>query len=93
MPIVGSPFDIKIYDSSRILVSDVKGLEINRICEFTIDATNGGEGQLEISINDGLVKNNVKQIKPGFYAVNFLPTKQDYYAVDVKFNGELVPGL
>ena len=92
LPIVGSPFDIKIYDSSRIIVSEVKGLEINRICEFTIDATNGGEGQLEISINDGLIKNNVKQIKPGLYAVNFLPVKQDYYIVDVKFNGEVVPG-
>jgi filamin len=92
LPIAGSPFEIKIYDSSRIIVSDVKGLEINRICEFTIDATNGGEGQLEISINDGLIKNNVKQIKPGTYAVNFLPIKQDFYTVDVKFNGEVVPG-
>lgn len=73
-------------------MSDVKALEVNRLCEFTIDATSGGEGQLEISINEGLVKNNVKQIKPGLYGVNFLPTKQDYYSVDVKFNGELVPG-
>jgi filamin len=92
VPITGSPFDIKIYDSSRIVVSDIRGTEINKSCEFTIDASSAGEGQLEIAVNDGLIKNQVKQIKPGHYGVTFIPTKQDTYIVDVKFNQEMVPG-
>lgn len=92
VPLVGSPFEIKIYDSSRILVSDIKGNEVNKPCELTIDATSAGEGQLEIAVNDGLVKNQVKQIKPGHYSVIFVPVKQDTYVVDIKFNNEQVPG-
>ncbi|CAF0909290.1 unnamed protein product [Brachionus calyciflorus] len=92
LPINGSPFELKVYDASKIIVSEVKGSEINKPCELTIDAANAGEGQLEIAINDGLIKNQVKQIKPGHYAVTFLPTKQDTYVIDVKFNDESVPG-
>lgn len=90
--ITGSPFEVKIYDSSRIVVSDVRGNEINKPCELMIDASNAGEGQLEIAVNDGTVKNNVKQIKAGQYAVSFLPTKQDNYSIDIRFNQEVVPG-
>ena len=92
VPITDSPFDLKIYDSSRIIVSEIRGCETNKPCEFTIDASSAGEGQLEIAINDGLIKNQVKQIKPGHYGVSFLPTKQDSYNVDVRFNQEMVPG-
>ena len=93
VPITGSPFDIKVYDSSKIIVSDIKGNDVNKPSEFTIDASSAGEGQLEIAINDGLIKNQVKQIKPGLYGVTFLPVKPDTYIVDVKFNHENVPGL
>ena len=92
-PITGSLFDLKIYDSSRIVVSDIKGNEVGKPCEFVIDASSAGEGQLEIAINDGLIKNQVKQIKPGHYGVTFLSIKQDTYVVDVKFNHEIVLGI
>lgn len=91
VPISGSPFEVKIYDSSRIVVSDVRGSEINKTCELMIDASNAGEGQLEIAVNEGSVKNNVKQIKPGQYNVSFLPIKQDNYTIDIRFNQEIVP--
>ena len=93
VPITGSPFEIKVYDSNKIIVSEINGTEVNCPSEFTIDASSAGEGQLEIAINDGLVKNHVKQIKPGLYGVTFVPTKQDTYVVDVRFNNENVPGI
>lgn len=93
VPISGSPYEIKVFDSSRIVVSEVKGNEIHKECELTIDASMAGEGQLEIAINDGQIKNTVKQMRPGQYTVTFLPIKQDNYVVDVKFNGEQVPGI
>jgi filamin len=88
----GSPFDLKIYDASRIIVSELTKTEVNKQCEFTIDASAAGEGQLEIAINDGLIKNTVKQIKPGHYLVSFVPLKAEPYVIDVKFNSETVPG-
>jgi filamin len=90
--IYGSPFEIKVYDSARILVSDVRGSDVNKPCELTIDASSAGEGQLEIAVNDGSIKNTVKQIKIGHYVVSFLPNKQDTYVIDVRFNQECVPG-
>lgn len=92
VPIAGSPFEVKVYDSSRINVSEVKGCEVNKECSLTIDASNAGEGQLEIAVNDGQVKNQVKQLKAGQYLVSFLPTRQDNYVIDVKFNQDPVPG-
>lgn len=92
MSLPGSPLDIKIYDATKIQVSDVRGFEVNKLSEFTIDASAAGEGQLEISVNEGMIKNNVKQIRTGCYSVSFMPLKQDFYTVDCKFNGETVPG-
>ena len=90
--ITGSPFDIKAYDATRILVSDIQSSgEVNKPCEVLIDASSAGEGQLEIAVNEGLVKNQVKQIKPGNYAVSFVPTKTESYTLDVKFNQENAP--
>ena len=93
VPITGSPFEIKVYDANKIIVSEINGTEVNSPSEFTIDASGAGEGQLEIAINDGLIKNHVKQINPGLYGVTFVPTKQDTYTIDVKFNNENVQGI
>ncbi len=92
MPISGSPFEIKVYDASRVAVSEVTGTEINKQCELKIDASGAGEGQLEIAVNEGQVKKQVKQIKPGQYSVTFMPVKQDTYVIDIKFNQQEVPG-
>ena len=92
VPISGSPFDIKIYDSSRIIVSHVKGGELNKPCELTIDASGAGEGKLEIAVNEGAVKNEVRQIKNAQYIVSFIPNKPDTYIIDVLFNDEVAPG-
>lgn len=90
--LMGSPFDVKIYDSNRIVVSEPNRAEVNKSCEFSIDASSAGEGQLEIAVNDGLVKNNVRQIKPGHYLVSFVPVKSELYVIEVKFNNEMAPG-
>lgn len=53
-------FTAKGYDVSRILVTDVpKSCLVNEICSFGVDASQAGEGQLEIAVNDGDVPNQV----------------------------------
>ena len=65
---------------------------MNKPCELTIDASGAGEGKLEIAVNEGAVKNEVRQIKNAQYVVSFTPNKADTYVVDVLFNDEVVPG-
>lgn len=92
VPIAGSPFKVKIFDAKRVFMSDINGNEVGKESEFTLDASSAGEGQMEISINDGTIKNNVKQIRPGVYSVTFVPVEAELYTIECKFNGELVFG-
>lgn len=60
--LVGGPLIAKVYDASLIQVSDVNGGVVGQPCQFKVDASAAGEGQLEISINEGEVPNHVQVI-------------------------------
>lgn len=45
------PLVAKVYDSSLIQVNDVNGGVVGQACQFRVDASAAGEGQLEISVN------------------------------------------
>ncbi len=51
-----------------------------------------GEGQLEISINDGEVPNHVQVLGGGRCLVHFTPEMSKPHTIDIKFNGEPVQG-
>lgn len=57
-----------------------------------MDASQAGEGQLEISINEGEVPNHVTVVGGGRCLVNFTPEQNKPHLIDIKFNGETVPG-
>jgi filamin len=57
-----------------------------------VDASQAGEGQLEISINNGRVPNKVDVLGGGKCLVTFTPQSAQSHWIDVKFNGEEVPG-
>lgn len=54
--LVGGPLIAKVYDAGLIQVTDVNGGVVGQPCQFRVDASAAGEGQLEISINEGEVK-------------------------------------
>lgn len=58
-----------------------------------MDASQAGEGQLEISINDGEVPNEVQVLGGGKCIVTFTPELMDPHNIDIHFNGESVPGM
>lgn len=58
----------------------------------TVDASAAGEGQLEISINEGEVPNHVQVVGGGRCLVSFTPDIAKPHYIDIKFNGEAVPG-
>jgi filamin len=57
-----------------------------------VDASAAGEGQLEISINEGEVPNHVQVVGGGRCLVSFTPEAAKPHYIDIKFNGEPVPG-
>lgn len=58
-----------------------------------VDAVDAGKGQLEISINQGKVPNNVQMQGAGRCLVTFIPQYPGKYVIDVTFNGEQVHGI
>jgi filamin len=85
-------FIAKAYDVSRIHVSNVpKNVLLNETCSFQVDASQAGEGQLEIAVNDGDVPNQVQVQGNGRCQVSFKPDVCAPHVVDIKFNGQNVP--
>ncbi|CRL07142.1 CLUMA_CG020137, isoform A [Clunio marinus] len=90
--LVGGPLIAKVYDSSLIQVNDVNGGVVGQACQFRVDASAAGEGQLEISINEGEVPNHVQVVGGGKCLVSFTPEQPKPHIIDIKFNGETVHG-
>ncbi|XP_014240191.1 filamin-A isoform X2 [Cimex lectularius] len=88
----GGPLVAKVYNSSLIRVTDVASGVVGQLCQFRVDASQAGEGQLEISINEGEVPNHVTVVGGGRCLVNFTPEQNKPHLIDIKFNGETVPG-
>ncbi|KAK2719655.1 hypothetical protein QYM36_005214 [Artemia franciscana] len=92
MKVYGCPMIAKAYDASLIRVSEVTSGRVGQVCQFRVDAGSAGEGQLEISINDGEVPNQVQVLGGGRCLVSFTPDHPRLHTIDIKFNGETVPG-
>ncbi|XP_033250823.1 filamin-C-like isoform X2 [Drosophila miranda] len=90
--IAGGPLIAKVYDSSLIQVTEVNGGVVGQPCQFRVDASAAGEGQLEISINEGEVLNHVQVVGGGRCLVSFTPEQAKSHLIDIKFNGETVRG-
>lgn len=58
----------------------------------TVDASQAGEGQLEISINEGQVPNHVQVVGGGRCLISFTPEQPKPHFINIKFNSETVQG-
>lgn len=67
------------------LFSSIQIKVINRIVFFKsiVDASQAGEGQLEISINDGEVPNHVQVLGGGKCLVSFTPEIAKVHTIEV----------
>ncbi|KAJ8980083.1 hypothetical protein NQ317_009439 [Molorchus minor] len=86
------PLVAKVYDAGLIQVADVSGGVVGQPVQFRVDASQAGEGQLEISINEGEVPNHVQVVGGGRCLVSFTPDQAKPHLIDIKFNGETVRG-
>lgn len=80
-------FVAKAYDIAKIYMSDTpKNIILNQTCAFQVDASQAGEGQLEIAVNDGDVPNQVQVLGNGKCLISFVPQQIVPHKVDIKFN-------
>ncbi|KAG8281178.1 hypothetical protein J6590_063971 [Homalodisca vitripennis] len=86
------PLLAKVYNAALIRVTDVASGVVGQPCQFRVDASQAGEGQLEISINEGEVPNHVTVVGGGRCLVSFTPEHTKPHLIDIKFNGETVTG-
>ncbi|CDW56612.1 Putative filamin [Trichuris trichiura] len=91
-PAEKSPYLVNSYDPAKVVIEPVPGGAVGKPVQFTIDASQAGKGQLEISINEGKVPNSVQLQSAGRCLVTFIPDKGGLYVIDVTLNGQPVRG-
>jgi hypothetical protein len=93
-----SPFPIRVYDASQIVVGDiVRQSVLNDTVEFTVDAGRAGFGNLEMAIKDNegiIIPSHVSQLEAGAakFLVTFTPNIPGTHTVHITFNKEVVTG-
>merc|ERR1719232_2044954 len=90
----GSPFVVKAYDATKVLVTNFTSGVVQKPVYFSIDASQAGAGNLEIivSVNGKNVPNYVQSEGNAKFKVNFKPQEIAFHLLSVKFNNEPVPG-
>ena len=92
-PTTSVHFQAKAYDLSKVFINSSSGrCQVNDSYEFGVDASEAGEGQLEIAVNEGEIPNQVQVLDNGKCIVNFVPEDAVPHVVDIKFNGHNVNG-
>ncbi|OXU24388.1 hypothetical protein TSAR_010294, partial [Trichomalopsis sarcophagae] len=92
LPVLGSPFSCKVYDVSAIKVKDAKKGVIGLPVTFLVETSQAGPGNLEVTVNGGRVPTSAQAQGPHTYAISFTPREPTIHTVDLRFNGEDVPG-
>ena len=93
LTVPSSPLIAKAYDAAMIRVTDIQDGHVGVLSTFRVDASRAGEGQLEISINDGDVPNAVQVLGGGKCLVTYTPEEAITHEIEVTFNDEQVSGI
>ena len=80
------------YDATKIKVGDIPSGLIGMPVDFNVDGSGAGFGNLEISVNGGRVTCHVAKAGEEKFTANFIPHDAGRHRLDVKFNGDKVPG-
>lgn len=59
---------------------------------LTVETSQAGPGNLEVTVNGGRVPTSAQAQGPHTYAISFTPREAIAHTVDLRFNGEDVPG-
>jgi filamin len=93
-PVKGTPLKIKTYDPKRVQVYNINDGCVFKPNIFCVDASQAGEGSLEIGIscNGHYIPNQVKPLGNSKFEVHFLPQEPSIHYANINFNSEPVKG-
>ena len=60
---------------------------------FLVETSNAGPGNLEVTVNNGQVPTSAQAHGLHTYAISFTPKEAKPHEIELKFNGENVPGI
>ena len=74
------------------------GRELDRItCDIvfcgSVETSQAGPGNLEVTVNNGQVPTSAQAQGNHTYAISFTPREAKLHILELKFNGENVPGI
>ncbi|RZF33012.1 hypothetical protein LSTR_LSTR012785 [Laodelphax striatellus] len=86
------PLVAKVYNSALIRVTDVASGVVGQPCQFRVETSQAGPGNLEVTVNGGRVPTSAQAQGQHTYAISFMPRQALPHTVDLRFNGQDVPG-
>ena len=88
-----TPLKVIVFDPKRVRVSSMPEALVNKPCMFLVDASEAGEGSLEIGITTlagHFIANQVKPIGYSKFQVHFTPTSALTHLANISFNGHAI---
>ncbi|XP_078614623.1 filamin-A-like isoform X5 [Branchiostoma floridae x Branchiostoma japonicum] len=90
--IMGSPFNCHVYDARKVRVGDIPLGKVGQPVTVLIDTTQAGVGDLQCTVSaNGTVPSHLDS-HGTTHNLMFAPRTAQPHELDVKFNGQTVPG-
>lgn len=82
----------QVYDVEAIKVKNVSNGTVGKSVTFLVETSQAGPGNLEVTVNGGRVPTSAQAQGQHTYAISFTPKDAQNHTVELRFNGENVPG-
>ncbi|XP_021372146.1 filamin-A-like [Mizuhopecten yessoensis] len=90
-----SPYKVKVFDPRKVKAIDIqKKCYTGNTCTFQVDATEAGDGILEVVIlcEGKTIPHRLTSLDNGFYEVSFTGEEPQRHRIHITLNEELVKG-
>lgn len=94
-PVKDTPLRMKVYDPKQVRVINMSEFGVVKMSSsFVVDASEAGEGSLEIGItcSGQFIPNQVKPLGHSKFEVQFVPEQAAVHLANINFNGQPVLG-
>lgn len=82
----------QVYDVTAIKVKNVSQGTVGKSVTFLVETSQAGPGNLEVTVNGGRVPTSAQAQGQHTYAISFTPRDAQHHTVELRFNGQDVPG-
>lgn len=82
----------QVYDVTAIKVKNVNTGIVGKGVTFLVETSQAGPGNLEVTVNGGRVPTSAQAQGQHTYAISFTPREAQSHTVELRFNGQDVPG-